>query len=379
MKINYKYLLLVFAFPFTFMFDRFMYPFFKTQGINYLEIGIIDAIFSTMSLIFLYYFGHVSDRIGRRKTLAVFLAYYAPFPLIYLKISNFIQGCLARAAQAPSFLTFPTEYAYEQDLANVIPRKRKATFFGILSTIGGIGSFLYPIIGGFLIDSYGFQFLGMISFVIVLLVVLLVLILPEPSKIKKNKKIMNKINFKILKSSRFLKAFSIYCFLISISLVITFIWIPFLSLESTKSYGVVGLIISAMSFFMIFGRIFFGYIADRYGSNKTFIIAGIIAPISLILLAISNSVLILILSSLLASLASSITLPAQSALLSCYTKPSIRGGVFSALEFFSRCGVVVGGLIGGIITTFFGISFTFIFAALTDSLAILIFAYVIRK
>lgn len=379
MKIEYKYLLFVFVFPFTFLFDKFMYPFFKTQGITYLEIGVIDAVFSIASLVFLYYFGHISDRIGRRKALAGFLIYYAPFPLIYLKVSNFLQGCLARIAQTPSFPTFPTETAYEQDLAHLIPKNRKATFFGILSTVGGIGGFLCPIIGGFLIDKYGFQFLGLIAFLVILLVVLLILVLPEPSKIKKNKKIVNKINFKILKGNKFLEAFSIYYFLTGISLVIAFIWIPFLSLQSTKSYEIVGFIMSATSFFMIFGRIPFGYLADRYGRNKTFIIAGVLSPISLLLLAISNSVLALILSSLLASLASSIMLPAQGAILSCSIEPSIRGGVFNALDFLSRCGVIIGGLIGGIIATFVGIPYAFMFAALTESLAILMFIYIVRK
>jgi MFS family permease len=378
MKIDYKYLLLVFVFPFASLFDRFMYPFFKTQGITYLEIGIIDAIYSIFSMLVLYYFGHVSDNIGRRKALAGFMLLYAPFPIIYARVASFLQGVISRIIQSISSPMYPVESAYQQDLAHSIEKKKKATFFGILSMMSGIGYFLYPLAGGFVAESYGFQFLAVIATLVTLSVVLIALLLPEPSRTK-NIKVKNKINLRILKGNKFLKAFSFYNFLTGISFVITFIWIPFFALDSTGSYGAVGLVISAASFFMILGRIPFGYLADRYGRENVFIIAGMLAPISLVLLAFSNSIVSIIASSMLASLASSLMLPAQNALLFKFVDPKIRGGVFNALIFLMTAGIAVGGLIGGLLTTMFSISFALLFAAAADLAAISIFVYVLKK
>jgi MFS transporter, DHA1 family, multidrug resistance protein len=378
MKIDYKYLLLIFAFPFVSLIDRFMYPFFNMQGITYLQIGIIDAFYSAFSLVTLYYLGHVSDRIGRRKSFAMFLLWYLPFPLIYLKVTNFFQGIFVRIVQTPSCSMYPVESAYEQDLAHSVNNKSKATFFGILSAVSGIGYFLYPMLGGFIVESYGFFALGVVTSLIILSVILLILALPEPSRTR-NSKIKDKINFKILRKNRFLKAFSIYSLLTGVSFVITFIWIPLFALEATGSYSAVGFLISSTSFFMILGRIPFGYLADRYGRERIFLISGIIYPISLVLLAFSNNITAMVLSSLISSLASSMMLPAQGAMFSKFIDPKIRGGVFNALTFLFTVGIVVGGLLGGLLTTFFSISSAFLFAALVNFVAISVFVYVLKK
>jgi MFS family permease len=378
MKIDYKYLILIFFFPFISLFDRFMYPFFKTQGMTYMEIGVIDAIYSAVSLAVLYYFGHVSDRIGRRKALAGFIMLYAPFPIIYARVSSFFQAVAVRAVQTVSCPMYPVESAYEQDLAHSISSKTKATFFGILSMVSGIGYFLYPMLGGFVAETFGFHALALLASITVLLVALIVLLLPETSKTT-NRKIKDKIDFGILRGSDFLKAFSVYEFLMGISFVITFIWIPFFALDITGSYFAAGSVISAASFFMIIGRVLFGYLADRYGRERIFVIAGFIAPLSLVFLALSNSILSVILSSLLASLASSLMIPAQSALLSKCINPKLRGGLFNALTFIFTGGIVIGDILGGLVTTYYSISFAFLFAAVIDFVAISIFVYVLKK
>lgn len=378
MKFDLRYLLLVFFFPFISLFDRFMYPLFKMRGMTYLDIGIIDAAFSAASLVVIYYFGHMSDRIGRKKSLAAFIGLYAPFPLIYSKVTSLLGGIITRAVQSSSALLYVTETCYVQDFGHKVPTKSKASFFGFIAAVCGLGSFLYPLLGGHIIETYGFEILAVSSSLVAVALAAVVLALPEPMKIKRNN-IKNKMNFGLLVKNSTTKALSFYYFLSGITLVITFIWIPFLSLETTNSYAMTGLVISASSFFLIFGRIPFGYMADRIGKNRTFAIGGVLLPLSLILLAFSNNAETLITASILSSLASSIMAPAEGGILSEKLNKETRGGTLNAFEFLSRCGVIVGSLLGGLVTTFLGIMPAFLAAAAAQSVAIILFSHFVRK
>ena len=373
MKFDLRYLLVLFIFPFTLLFDRFMYPYFAYQGISYVGIGIIDAIFSAAALFSLYFLGSFSDKIGRRKAFAILMLYQAPFSLIYLKVSNFFQGALSRIFQSPTYMLFPVMNCYEQDLLKH-KTKKKATFFGVLSTITGVAGFFVPLVGGIIIEWFGFFALGVISFLIGLLFVPLVLYLPDTSRPMNDISLRVRVKFNAINRS-IIKGFSLYYLFTGISVVIVWIWIPFLSLQVTESYGLTGLILSFSGFFLIFGRVPFGSLADKYGKKKAFIIAGILSPLSLFLLGISSSLIVLLASSLLASLSASIRYPAENAILSDYIKPDDRGGVFSMFGIFTRIGVIIGGILGGVLVTVYDTSSVFLFAAIFELTAILIFIY----
>jgi len=375
MKLDYRYLVVAFLSSLALLFDRFMYPYFNIQGISYLEIGIIDAIFSISTMIVLYYYGNIADKIGRRKMLAVLSAYYALFPLLYLSVSNFISGVLFRVLDSPSYPRFPIELAYFHDLA---PKYKKAIFFGLVTAALAFGGIAAPIIGGYLIDHYGFVVLAYASFAFGLVFAAIVFLLPDPYRKKLKKVSIKRMNFSILKKNRFLKAISVFYFLTGISFVLVWIWIPFLSMQATDSYGVIGVIMAAGGLFAAFGRIFFGHFENRYGRVGAFIIAGILSSLSMVFLGISKTVLALLASSLLGSFSGSIRDPAEQSLLSDNIEESERGETFCAFEFLSRAGVVVGAVLGGVVVTFLNTSSAFLLAAAIEASGIAVFVLALR-
>ncbi|MBN2001915.1 MAG: MFS transporter [Anaerolineae bacterium] len=124
-------------------------PFYiESMGAGGMELGLLTASYAVMLLIFGPIWGSLSDRFGRKPILLVGVLGYVitmtwfglATQLWMLFVARILAGILSSAAM-------PTAMAYISD--NTLDSERGAGM-GLLGAMGGIGTILGPVLGGFL-------------------------------------------------------------------------------------------------------------------------------------------------------------------------------------------------------------------------------------
>lgn len=160
-----------------------VFPFFAlyfTQkfAVSMVEVGIVFAIFSFMSLLGSAMGGAMADRIGRRSTLvfglsasalgSICIAFVNDFNLVY-GLAAFV-GLFASAG-------FPAQQAMVADL---LPEEKHAEGYGILRVIVNLSVVIGPALGGLLAGIFSFSFLFILDAITSFIMVAIVLVkLPE--------------------------------------------------------------------------------------------------------------------------------------------------------------------------------------------------------
>jgi len=165
-------------------------PFYiKSMGASGTELGLLNASYAVMRLIFGPVWGSISDRIGRKRILmtgilgfAITMVWFGlAYKLWMLFAARILAGILSSA-------TAPTTMAYISDNT---PDNGLGKGLGRLTAAGGIGAILGPLLGGFVAsDSLSTPFFiaaGLAG----LSLLLAIIFLPE-SKPRVNKNLQEK-------------------------------------------------------------------------------------------------------------------------------------------------------------------------------------------
>ena len=126
--------------------------------------------------------------------------------------------------------------------------------------------------------------------------------------------------------------------------------LPFLALSLGLNYFQIGLVLAVFSICQLFASPVWGKLSDRYGRKPILILSQISTFIGFILLGIATTVIILILARVVDGLLGSNMTVAQ-AYLSDITKPQDRTRVYSYSSAVFGLALIIGPLIGGILST----------------------------
>lgn len=86
--------------PFLLMFSQFLFPYFYTKGIDYIQMGMLSAAYSFTCIIVLVTVGTVADLRGRKLTLSFFGICSSIFPILYIIFDNFVSFLALRTLES---------------------------------------------------------------------------------------------------------------------------------------------------------------------------------------------------------------------------------------------------------------------------------------
>jgi DHA1 family multidrug resistance protein-like MFS transporter len=323
------------------------------EGQILLLVGWITAASNGLGIPFLPFWGALADRYSRKPIiirsfvvmlLAAILAYLARSVWVF-----FIARTITGFALGNSGLMMTT-------LSERLPKDRQGFGFSIMNSAAPVGAFLGPLMGGFLVDEYGFRSLLLINMAVLSFVIfLLARGYQDTYQAKEDAPILQMAwaSLRIIGRSKRLLALFPALFLLFGGWMLAFTYIPLViaDIYTGNDPGlVIGLVIGASGFTtMILGPIL-GAMADRFGAWKMLFIGSITAlvlwPMPLLT---SKLVPFAIIWSILNGVVSAV-FALSFTVMSDSTSPNVRGRVMSFAYMPVNIGFMIGPAIGTRIT-----------------------------
>lgn len=135
------------------------------------EVGLIVAINSYCTALFLIPFGLLSDRFGRRTFLLSGLIIVTVVPFLYVFSTTILQLAILRVLHGIASATFvPNLMASVIDMS---PAEQKGKAIGWYTTATQSGLMIGPIFGGFLLSNFGYEIAFFSSGIIALIALII--------------------------------------------------------------------------------------------------------------------------------------------------------------------------------------------------------------
>ena len=329
-----------------------------------LQVGILFSSFMLMRAILAAPFGHLSDRVGRKKIILIGSFMYALLAILFTVPEDWFGLIFVRALQGvASAMVWPVSEALVIDSS---PPSMRGASLGKIVMASNLGMVIGPFVGGGLFaladttlgfsegDSYKFPFyftavLALAGGVLVWRYVTDAVV-PREAKTKLtlqqmfNPEGMDKQgvrNLRVLYANAAMEGFAFASIGPLMVLFLDFKF-PLLGADTIPLIVGVGMGLGALV------AIPSGRMADRVGKKKIFIVGGYLAFVGTMLVPLGVLLPVVIIFLAMRSMAFQISSPALRALQADIVPESIRGRLIGVLESMSNVGSVVGGVIGGL-------------------------------
>jgi MFS transporter, DHA1 family, multidrug resistance protein len=235
---------------------------------------------------------------------------------------------------------------------------------GTLSTAGTSGSLLGPIIGGFMAEHFGLQFVFFITGVLLIISFITTALFVKESFTRQDKKVLsgkevwNNIPEKSLTIILFVTFFALSIALYSIEPIIT-VYINQLSRNTSHVALFAGMAFSATGLASIIAAPGLGKLSDKIGVHKVMLVLLIAAGILFIPQAFVKNPWQLMVLRFLLGLATAGLIPSVNTLLKRITPGAFIGRVFGFTMSAGYLGVFGGSVLGGQVAAHMGIRSVF--------------------
>jgi DHA1 family multidrug resistance protein-like MFS transporter len=341
-------------------------------------VGIIAGVSAFTGIVVSIPSGVFSDKWGRKRMLVLSGIVFSVAPLLYLfatriwhlALIRFFHG-FATAIFIPVAMALVADYFHEE-------RGEKMGWFSA-STL--CGRFLAPMIGGSILGTLAFN--PGLSFRVVYLVcgaagvIALILILQLPNPNEKEKKEHSRKE--ILESLRIVISNKIILLTSIVEASILFAYgtfETFLPLHS-KSIGLttyeIGIFLSAQIITLAVTKPVMGKFSDRHGRTPQIFAGAIVGSFCIGCFFLSKSFASFLILSILFGFCLSIVTSATSAFIADLSKQNTRGSAMGTLGSIMDIGHMTGPIFSGIVASSFGISYSFIGAAIVLSVIAFVF------
>ena len=123
-------------------------PFYARDfGADYLQVGLLYAVYSLVQLVMAPLWGRISDRVGRRPVIILGLLGSALAYTIFARADSLAILFVSRVVGGVGGSTIPVAQAY---IADVTPPGRRAGGLGLIGAAFGLGFVIGPALGGIL-------------------------------------------------------------------------------------------------------------------------------------------------------------------------------------------------------------------------------------
>lgn len=239
--------------------------------------------------------------------------------------------------------------------------KKRATMTGLAISGMGFGTFLVSPLANHLISNYGWRTsYTVLGFVLLIVTVLAAQILksePNPGisfsridAVEKEKKALEDDKSKSLKEAvmqiEFWKIFGLF-FCFGFCLMAIMVHIAPHAIDIGKSAGIASGLVASIGISSIAGKLVFGYIGDRIGSKKIYIICFTVMFFSLMITIFTREVLLLFIFAVMFGLAYGGNACSQSPLTAEMFGLKSHGAIMGALNNGFTFGATMGPLVAG--------------------------------
>jgi len=346
------------------------------MGASGLYIGLIFGSFSLSRMLFLPYFGKLSDKKGRKSFITIGLFIYAIISVFFMISKDlnvfiglrFIQGIA-------SAMILPVAQAYIGDLT---PKGKEGTIMGLfnISLYGSLS--LGPVLGGIINDHFNlhiaFLSMGLFAF---LSFALCLFFLPS----HQNKDFVLKkepLSYRILVKDSMIA--SLFIFRLAYTTCIGIIW-SFLPVIAAFKFNLSS---STIGFLVMLGVLVagllqtpMGFLADHFDKKKLIITGGIISGIAVLSFTFATGFWSLFTANILFGLGGGIAMPSIMALsLIAGNRTNSMGSVMALLTIGHSLGMLFGSVGGGILMDFVSINMAFNIGVIFIFSSILFFIFV---
>lgn len=322
-------------------------------------IGVLIAVYDFAELFAKPIAGWIADRSGRKRTLLIGQAVFILGSLLFLIVSprllilvRFIQG-LGAAALSTVSITLVAQY---------FPSGRGKAF-GIYNAIKGAGYVIAPVLGGVLAHRYGFWMIFAVSGGVGVAAMLLSLALPPDrhqggSLEEDDADLPLREFFRIFRDPRLVPVYAVI--VINMFLVgILFGFLPVYLHGLGYTPAASGIVISMATLSYLLVQPLAGYLADRT-NVRIMVLAGLALAALAILAVTFTSGMQLWTVSILAGIGIGTVWTNSDALVGQIADPKQLGASMGAAQSFKEFGDMVGPLLIGVLTQFYGIRTGFV-------------------
>ncbi|MEO7684783.1 MAG: MFS transporter [Gemmatimonadaceae bacterium] len=327
-------------------------------GAGAFMIGLLIAVYDFAELFAKPFAGYTADRRGMKLTLMVGLVVFIVGSLLFLVISprllllvRFIQG-LGAAALSTVSITLVAKYF-------TVGRGRA---FGIYNAVKGAGYVIAPALGGFLVRAAGFSMVFIVSAAVGVVALVLATFLPSDNKESAKLDDDDDIGFKefllIFKDPKLLPVYAVIVInMFLVGIMFGFLPVYLHSLGYTSFHS--GIVVSVATGAYLLVQPFAGQLADRIPIRKTVLVGLLLAALAVATVTFTSGYL-LILVVIVAGLGVGTVWTNSDALVSSLAKEAQLGASIGAAQSFKEFGDMVGPLLIGLVTQFFGVRAGFV-------------------
>lgn len=328
-------------------------------GVGALVIGLLIAVYDFAELFAKPAAGFIADRRGMKLTLLAGIALFILGSLLFLVLDpklllvvRFVQG-LGAAALSTVSITLVARY-FETG---------RGAAFGIYNAIKGAGYVIAPALGGFLVSGWGFSMIFIVSAAVGLFAFALALLLPADrarggTLDDDDDDLSFKEFLQIFREPRLLPVYAVIVinmFLVGILFGFLPVYLHSIGYSALQS----GALVSVATASYLIVQPFAGRLADRMNIRTT-VLAGLLAAalgISAVTFATGFPLALIV---VLAGLGVGTVWTNCDALVSSLVDQRRLGASMGAAQSFKEFGDMVGPLLIGLLTQFYGVRVGFV-------------------
>jgi len=325
-------------------------------------IGAVFSAFAVSRTLALPYFGNLSDRVDKKRILAIGLGAYATISLGYIFVTSIETLVLFRLLHGlSSAMVAPVAMAYLGELA---APGEEGQFMGVFQGVTMLGFGTGPVLGGFVYAQYGFNeaFYALAAFSAIACLIIIALLPPMPPKeipqlhSHANKKKTVLRDYKLLLADNRVLSVCVFAFILEIAFVSFLSFLPLFMNSISLGAGEAGIAISLAIVLSGILQSMFGRIAN--GSRRVYLIVsgGIILGIGFVLLPFSTSFLFVLGICVCTAFGLFFTTPAMNVYLIDAGHDFGMGATMGVYNTIRGCGDIVGPLLAGLLLDLIGVA-----------------------
>lgn len=335
----------------------------QVVGVGAFTIGLLIAIYDFAELFAKPAAGFIADRRGMKMTLLAGIGIFIFGSLLFLVLDpkllllvRFIQG-LGAAALSTVSITLVAKYF----------ASGRGTAFGIYNTIKGAGYVIAPALGGYLVHGYGFSAIFIASAAVGAAALVLGLFLPadrtKGERLDDDDDDDDDLSFKeillIFKEPRLVPIYAVIVVnMFMVGILFGFLPVYLYSINYSPLQSGFAVSVATASYLLIQPLV--GYLADRVSIRAT-VLVGLLLAASAICMVTFTSGILLVIVIILAGMGVGTVWTNTDTLVSTLVDERRLGISMGAAQSFKEFGDMVGPLLIGALTHFFGVRVGFVF------------------
>ena len=331
----------------------------ESVGAGALMIGLLIAVYDFAELFAKPAAGFIADRRGMKPILLLGLIVFIVGSVLFLVIParmlllvRFVQG-LGAAALSTVSISLVARYF----------ETARGRAFGIYNAIKGAGYVVAPALGGFLAHSYGFSMIFVVSAGVGLVALVLSLLLPadraeHAALADDDDDISLSQFFLIFKEPRLLPIYAVIVInMFLVGILFGFLPVYLYAIGYTPLQSGIVVSIATVSYLLV--QPVAGWLADRVAVQLTVVIGLLLAATGIIVVTFTSGIA-LIVTVVLAGIGIGTVWTNSDTLVSTLAKDTQLGASIGAAQSFKEFGDMIGPLLVGALTQFFGVRTGFV-------------------